>query len=95
MLYLKSADGALRIVILESTNIEELKKGRPAKTADGQVLIAWTPDPVWLADKLMDTDGDTAAVARLIDEASKRPEKPSPRPKHGLHLHKFLPEDVG
>jgi hypothetical protein len=95
MLYLKSADGALRIVILESANIEELKKGRPAKTADGSVLIAWTPDPVWLADKLMDTDGDAADIAKLIDEASKRPEKPGPRPKHGMHLHKFLPEDVG
>lgn len=89
MLYLKSADGALKIVVLETANLEALKAGRPAKTADGSVLIAWTPDPVWLADKLMDCDGDGAAIGRLIDEAAKRPEKPGPRPKHGYHEHKF------
>jgi len=95
MLYLKSADGAMRIVVLETANIEEIRKGRPAKTADGSVLIAWCPDPVWLADKLMDTDGDAAEIGRLIDEASRRPEKPAPRPKHELHIHKFLPDDGG
>jgi len=89
MIYMKTADGKLRIVVLESANIEELKKGRPAKTADGSVLIAWCPDPVWLADQLMNTDGDGVEVARLIDEAAKRPEKPSPRPTHKPHLHKF------
>lgn len=89
MLYLKSDDGALRVIILESANLDALKAGRPAKTPDGSVLIAWTPDPVWLADKLMDTDGDTQAVARLIDEAAKRPEKPGPRPTHKPHHHKF------
>lgn len=89
MIYLKSPDGELRIVVLESANLDELKKGRPAKTPDGSVLIAWTPDPVWLADKLMDSGGDTAKIAALIDEASKRPEKPAPRPKHAMHQHKF------
>lgn len=89
MIYLKSADGSLKIVVLESANLEALKAGKPAKTADGSVLIAWTPDPVWLADKLMDCDGDGAAIGRLIDEAAKRPQQPSPRPKHGMHEHKF------
>lgn len=88
MLYLKSADGALKIVVLETANLEALKAGRPAKTADGSVLIAWTPDPVWLADKLMDCDGDGAAIGRLIEEAAKRPQR-GPRPKHGYHEHKF------
>ena len=89
MLYLKSGNGAVKIVILETANLDELKKGHPAKTPDGSVVIAWTPDPVWLADKLMDTNGDAAEIGRLIDEASRRPEKPGPRPSHGTHQHKF------
>ena len=89
MLYLKSTDGNLKIIVLESANLEEIKKGRPAKSPDGSVLIAWTPDPVWLADKLMDTNGDAAEIGRLIDEASKRPEKPAGRPHHQTHQHKF------
>lgn len=75
MIYLKSADGTVKIVVLESANIEAIKAGRPAKTADGSVLIAWTPDVVWLADKLMDSDGDAAEIGRLIDEAARRPER--------------------
>jgi len=90
MLYLSSSDGSLKIIVLESANLEELRKGRPAKAPDGSVLVAWTPDPVWLADKLMDLpDGDAGAIGRLIDEASKRPEKPGPRPKHKPHEHHF------
>ncbi len=89
MIYLKSADGTVKIVVLESANIEAIKAGRPAKTADGSVLIAWTPDVVWLADKLMDSDGDAAEIGRLIDEAARRPERPGPRPTHELHEHRF------
>ena len=39
MLYL-TGDG-LTIIILESANLDEIRKGRPAKTPDGKVLIAW------------------------------------------------------
>jgi hypothetical protein len=88
VLYLKAGDD-LKIIVLESANLEELKKGRPAKTPDGTVLIAWTADPVWLADKIMDLDGDAEAIGRLIDEAAKRPEKPSPRPHHKTHYKTF------
>lgn len=87
MLYL-NGDG-VKIIVLESANLDEIRKGRPAKTPDGSVLIAWTPDPVWLADKIMDSGGDGATIWRLIDEAAKRPEKPSPRPKHEPHEHRF------
>ncbi len=89
MIYMKSADGAVRVIVLESANLDELKKGRPARTPDGSVLIVWTPDPVWLADKLMDTGGDAAEIGRLIDEAAKRAEKPGRRPTHKPHVHKF------
>lgn len=87
MLYLNGDN--LKIIVLETANLEELKKGRPAKTPDGSVLIAWTADPVWLADKIMDSDGDAEAIGKLIDEAAKRPEKPGPRPTHKMHQHKF------
>lgn len=88
MLYM-SGDG-VKVIVLETVNLEEIKKGHPAKTPDGTVLIAWTPDPVWLADKIMECkDGDASSIAALIDEASKRPQQPTPRPKHGTYVHKF------
>lgn len=90
MLYLSDKTGALKIIVLESANLDELRKGRPAKSPDGSVLIAWTPDPVWLADKVMDSGGDARAIARLIDEAAKRPEKPRGRPHHEPYLKTFL-----
>lgn len=88
MIYMSGDGGELKIIILETVNLEELKKGRPAKTPDGSVLIAWTPDPVWLADKIMESGGDGKAIARLIDQAAKRPQKP-PRPHHPPHYTKF------
>ncbi len=90
MLFMSADDGNLKIIILESANLEELKKGRPAKTPDGSVLIAWTPDPVWLADQILGTNGDGAEIGRLIDEAAKRPEKPYPRKKHEPYVKTFL-----
>lgn len=89
MLYMKSGDDGVTLIVLETANLEEIKNGRPAKTPDGKVLIAWTPDPVWLADKILDTGGDAVAIGKLIDEASKRPQKPSTRPKHEPHFHTF------
>lgn len=89
MLYMTTTNGELKIVILESANIEEIKKGRPAKTPDKSVLVAWTPDPVWLADQILMSDGDAETIAKLIDIASKRPQKPFNRPRHETHYHKF------
>lgn len=88
MIYLKGED--VKIIVLEAGNLEQIKAGRPAKTPDGSVLIAYSPDPVWLADKLLDTDGDAAKIAALIDEAGKRPQRDPKRPTHGQHLHSFL-----
>lgn len=79
----------IAVVILETANIEKIKQGFPAKTPDGSVLIAWTPDPVWLADRIMDTNGDATKIAALIDEGSKRPQKPECRPAHGRYTKEF------
>ena len=91
MIYL-SGEG-LKIIVLESANLDEIRKGKPAKTPDGSVLIAWTPDPVWLADKILESDGDAKKIADAIDESAKRPQKPSNRPKHETHIKTFLGED--
>lgn len=87
MLYMTAGD--LKIVILETGNLDELKKGRPARTPDDSVLIAWTPDPQWLANEILKTGGDGAAIGRLIDEAAKRPEKPTPGPSFPMQEHRF------
>ena len=89
MIYMKGSD--LTIIVLESANLEELKNGHPAKSPDGKVLIAWTADPVWLADKIMDSGGDAHLIGKLIDEAAKRPEKPS-RPYHKPHQTTLTPK---
>lgn len=81
MIYLSPIGGGPAIVVLETKNLEELKQGRPAKTPDGRILIAWTPDPVWLADRIADSKGDGVLIGRAIDEAAKRPQQ-GPRPYH-------------
>ena len=43
MLYMTTSDGEMHIIVLETQNLEELRKGRPATTPDGSCLIAWTP----------------------------------------------------
>lgn len=93
MIYMTA--GKLHIVVLETGNLEELKKGRPAHSPDGEVLICWTPDPVWLADKILETQGDGAKIAKLLEEASKRPEKPTNRPYHELYVKTFLGDKDG
>lgn len=87
MLYLTTKAGQ-KIVVLETSNIDEIKKGRPAVVQDQSVIIAWTPDPVWLADKIMGAGSDAMEIGRLIDEAAKRPQQP-PRPYHKPNHHKF------
>ena len=88
MIYMRGGDD-LAIIVLESGNLEEMKQGHPVKTPDHKILIAWTADPVWLADKILDSHGDVELIGKLIDEAAKRPEKPGPRPHHELYQTKL------
>jgi hypothetical protein len=73
------------IVVLETKNLEKIKQGQPAVTPDGKICIAWTPDPVWLADKIRNANGDAQKISKLVDEAAKRPQKPD-RPRHDTHI---------
>lgn len=88
MLYMTSDDGKLRVVILETANLEMIRSGKPVETPDGSVLIAWTPDPEWLAERILASNGNAQKIAEAIDEASKRPQK-EVRPHHDTLFHKF------
>lgn len=79
MLYMTGEN--LTLIVLETENLEALKQGRPAKSPDGKILIAWTPDAEWLAEQIAATDGDSRTIANLVDESTKRPHKT--RPYHG------------
>ena len=81
MIYLSANEGKVKLIILETENLERIKQGHPAVTPDKSVAIAWTPDPVWLADKIQDTGGDMEQIGKLIDEAAKRPQA-GPRKHH-------------
>lgn len=85
MIYMTAAEGSFRIIVLETPNLADLMKGVFLETPDKNCLIAWTPDPVWLADKLLDTNGDIEAVHKLIEEAAKRPQK-GDRKAHALFV---------
>lgn len=82
MIYLKAHDKDLRVVVLEMGNIRSLMAGHVVYTPDKSVVVCVTNDPVWLADKIMDTGGDAQKIAALITESSKRPVKPIDRPYH-------------
>lgn len=86
MLYLQGE--GVKVVVLERANIDAILAGKPAKTPDDSVVICFTPDPVWLADKIQGTDGDATAIGRLIDEAARRPERAQGLP-HQTRIHKF------
>lgn len=91
MLYMK---GTSKMIVLEPGNIEQLLAGKALRTPDGSIRIFWTPDPVWLADKIMGSSGDVEEIVRLINESAKRPQKPIDRPFHATHVHDFTkPKD--
>lgn len=70
--------GEKKVIVLETANLDELKKGRPATTPDGTVQIGWTPDLGWLGAQIAASDGDGFTIANLIVESQKRPENPTP-----------------
>lgn len=87
MIYMTGNDGELHIVVLETENLDELKKGRPARSPDGKVVIAWTPDPAWLTEQIRNSGGDPKKIAQAIDECAKRPQKD--RPPDTGHYEQF------
>lgn len=96
MIYLTDKGDKLKILVLEPGNVERIMAGEPAVSPDQSVIVAYTPDPVWLAEQLIRVDaGDAKAIGRLIDEAAKRPPGPASRAYHETQVHRYEPAPAG
>ena len=87
VLYMTGSNG-LKIVVLETANLEEIKKGRPAKTPDGSVLIAQSLTPPGLSGRA-DREGrqrrrEDREADRRIDEATPATDAALPRHAPGV-----------
>ncbi len=89
MFYMSGDSGRLKILILESADLDGLKNGRPLKTPDNSVLMVLPPDPTWLADEIMKTN-----TAEKIHEAIEKSLKQSAKsPSHSnkrSYMRRFL-----
>lgn len=70
-------------------------EGGLVTSPDKSVLICWTPDMVWLADKILDSGGDPGRIAELVAESIKRPQKPIDRPYHETLVKKLGIDEPG
>lgn len=81
MLYMTKPGSTYKVIILEQADIDSMLDGAPVITPDSHVVIGWTADPEWLADKLKDAGGDIVKMADFILGATERPVQPM-RPPH-------------
>ena len=83
----------VKIIVLESRNLEHMKGGQPLITPDQSVIVAWTPDPEWVRDRLQELpDGDIGGIGRVLEESAKRPQKEVP-PMFAPTEHRFKRKD--
>jgi hypothetical protein len=64
----------LRIVVLDTRDIDNLKSPHPWFSPDRSLLVAFTPDPDWLLARIRVGPGTPGDIARAIDEAARRPQ---------------------
>lgn len=78
MIYLRGTkDGKpTSIVILETENLDLLKLGKPAVTPDKSIVLCWTPDAVWLSEKIKESNGDISKIIEAIEESRKLSNRP-------------------
>lgn len=74
MIDLKAPGGRFRVVVLATAEVDRIKSAAPILTPDKTLLVAWTPDPEWLLDRIRTGAGTSNDIGRAIDEASRRPE---------------------
>jgi hypothetical protein len=74
MIYLALHNGQ-RIIVIDSHNIDAMKKGEPVKTPDKHVMIAYTPDIGWLTEHMvqMGSSLDPERFDALLKEGLNRP----------------------
>lgn len=95
MLYMITEKG-LKVLVVNSQNLEKLKEGRPLMTMDGSVFVAWTPDLQWVADQVQEyakTCEGALPLGSIIEASLSRPEKPFTPTKN--RVHEFLSKDGG
>lgn len=88
MIYMIGDNGRLKILILETANLDRIRAGQTLHTEDKTVVVAWCPDIDRLGVALQATGGDVVAVGALIDEARSWPEAPLRQP-HSARRHSF------
>lgn len=77
--------GIAILLVIEPGNIEKLKKGEPIHkylneflpelTTKVELLLAYTPDAVWVSEQLRSRDDNTVdTLATVLNESLSRPE---------------------
>lgn len=69
--------GEQRVIVMEPSNIEKLKDGKPLCAPDGSVLVAYCPDVEWLTSKVSEMLGagrefDIEQFDALLKEGMRR-----------------------
>lgn len=67
----------MRLLVLETDELETILEGERLVTPDGEVFVCWTHDMSWMQEKVAakfaDCDGEFDSVDELIALATKRP----------------------
>jgi hypothetical protein len=73
MIYLKLTDGR-HLLILEPANLARLQGGEPITSPTHEVMVAYTPDILWLQDKLVQCDFEITPkqLDKLLAQGLKR-----------------------
>lgn len=74
MIYLQAPGGKFRVVVIDTTEADRIRTGAPVLSPDRSIMLAWTPDPEWLLQRIQTGAGTSGDIARAIDEAARRPE---------------------
>jgi len=95
MLYATTESG-LKVIVVDSRNLEMLRAGYPLKTFDESVYVAWTPDLQWVTDQVREcSEADRCGphLGDIIQASLSRPEKRFI--PQGIQTYEFLPKDEG
>jgi hypothetical protein len=78
------------LIVLETVELESLKKGVPIECEGRPIIITWTPDPEWLRDKIGGKPVSPDDLVNAIKESHGRPQAPLREPhdpvRQEIHL---------
>ena len=93
MIFLTAPGGRLRVVVIDDPEHARLKAAAPMLTPDRSIMLAWTPDPAWLLERIRTGPGTAQDIARAIDQAARRPPVSSLLGPDGLPMAAPEPEE--